>query len=452
MNYVLQNPPNPEPEPEPEEPDHDHDHDHDHETETETESDSEQENLVLQSPFLKKQIITYMGNKRKLLSHILQTIKHAHKHNNNHPIDFADPFSGSGIVSRLALQSNLTNNIYSNDNALYAHIANKCHLQTPNNQDMKLIQSLITQANSIADEHQNLDKLPTHITPFISKHWAPRDDTHILEGERCYFTQKNAKRIDSILHFIHSSNNVPHRLKHYLLAPLITECSIHNNTNGQFAAFYKDEEGKGKFGGKKELDIPRITQPITLHMPLFHNTTNTTNNKHPTIIHTSNLDAITWAQKLRATHNSHPLTLTYIDPPYNKHPYNIYYFLLDIIAHGKTETDIPNTYRGQPKTWTKSPFNSTVHAKQALKTLIETTPSKFIALSYYDAGIIPIHEIDSMLSTIGKTQKFPLQHDTYNRLHGIGNYKRDTNKQHKREKTQIKPAKEFLWITEKFNP
>ena len=37
----------------------------------------------------------------------------------------------------------------------------------------------------------------------------------------------------------------------------------------------------------------------------------------------------------------------FYDPPYNKHPYNIYY-LLDIISNWNTN-EIPDTYRGQPK-------------------------------------------------------------------------------------------------------
>ena len=36
-----------------------------------------------------------------------------------------------------------------------------------------------------------------------------------------------------------------------LLGPLLVQCSIHNNTNGQFSAYYKNEEKtKGMYGGK----------------------------------------------------------------------------------------------------------------------------------------------------------------------------------------------------------
>lgn len=69
-------------------------------------------------------LITYMGNKRKLLPHIQQIIQYVYDDISNGPISFADPFSGSGAVAQLAFTSNLTSHIISNDIALYSHITN----------------------------------------------------------------------------------------------------------------------------------------------------------------------------------------------------------------------------------------------------------------------------------------------------------------------------------------
>ena len=44
------------------------------------------------------------------------------------------------------------------------------------------------------------------------------------------------------MHFI--SEKVPEELRCYLLAPLLIQCSIHNNTSGQFSAYYKDKSKK----------------------------------------------------------------------------------------------------------------------------------------------------------------------------------------------------------------
>ena len=66
-------------------------------------------------------------------------------------------------------------------------------------------------------------------------------------------------------------------------------------------------------------------------------------------------------------------------PPYNKHPYNIYYFLLDIINNWDTDIEIPETYRGQPKNWKKSPYCSFVKAKKSFEDLIKKYSFKNIS-------------------------------------------------------------------------
>lgn len=77
-----------------------------------------------ESPSLPPALITYMGNKRKLLPHIQQIIQYVYDDISQGSISFADPFSGSGAVSQLAFNSNLTSHIISNDIALYSHITN----------------------------------------------------------------------------------------------------------------------------------------------------------------------------------------------------------------------------------------------------------------------------------------------------------------------------------------
>ena len=368
------------------------------------------------------QLLTYMGNKRKILPYIHQIIQHVAQELNR-PISFADPFSGSGVVSRMAIAATECNHIYANDNALYAHICNLCYLKPPTDEHtMQQIRLLVDHANALPDP-------PIH-EQWIARHWAPADDDNIIDGERCYFTRENALRIDAIRNFI-DSEHVPIPLKPYLLAPLLIQSSIHNNTNGQFAAFYKNEQGIGAFGGKKAVDTKRITQRIILPYPVW--TTVATKNILTSI---TCKDATEWANDIQTT-----IDLVYMDPPYNKHPYNIYYFLLDIIAKWDKSIDIPNTYRGQPKNWIRSQFNSSVDAHKAFNTMINNIQARFVALSYYDAGILSIDEIDTILNQYGDVQRFPIDHSSvYGKLHGIGSYKRTTNKE---------TAKEYIWILKK---
>jgi len=391
---------------------------------------------TIHGDFLKHQLITYMGNKRKLLPHIYDVISHVqqqiHKNTGRDTISFADPFSGSGVVARLALASKHVSHIVANDIAHYAHICNLCYLRTPSDTDRERIHTLIDQANALPD--------PTEQEQWFTTHWAPANDNHILHGERCYFTRENALRIDAIRNFI-DSDTVPNHLKPYLLAPLLVQASIHNNTNGQFAAFYKDEDGIGAFGGKKAVDFKRITERIVIPYPVesgcvadtcFYDNDNTT-------VELTRKDALQWASDM--AENDEIIDLLYLDPPYNKHPYSIYYFLLDIIARWDKTIVIPDSYRGQPKTWIRSPFNSSVDAASALRSMIADTPARFVALSYYDAGILSVQEIDILMAEYGDVERHPIQHNVYKRLHGLGTYKRT-------EKEESE-AKEYLWVLRK---
>jgi len=221
-------------------------------------------------------------------------------------------------------------------------------------------------------------------------------------------------------------NKTPKTIKNYLLASLLIEASIHNNTNGQFSAFYK-KDGIGAFGGKTGTDIKRITQPIMLKLPIF--------SENKCVVNISQMDTNEWVKTLPE------VDVIYYDPPYNKHPYSIYYFMLDIINNWNIEIKIPDTYRGQPKNWLKSKYNSFSNAEEVFADLIKNTKAKYIILSYNNGGIIPLENLDKILQKYGTLKKIPVIHKTYNKLKGIANYKRKT------EKIKIK---EFLWLLKKF--
>ena len=142
-------------------------------------------------------------------------------------ISIAEGFSGSGIVSRLFKTKAHT--IYVNDIAGYSETLNKCYLANISDVEKKRINILINQMNVLVDREK-----PVDYTPWISKHWSPEDDENIKIDERVYFTETNGKRIDKYRHLL---NQLPPSLQP--LAPLLIKCSMHNNTNGQFSAFYK---------------------------------------------------------------------------------------------------------------------------------------------------------------------------------------------------------------------
>jgi adenine-specific DNA-methyltransferase len=362
--------------------------------------------------YLTKQIITYMGNKRKIIQHIEKILLDIKKNLAKEKLISADGFSGSGIVSRLfKLHSS---ELYVNDIAGYSETINLSFLSNVSEKFTKEIQHYIDMANIYVDSISE-----NSIPKYISKYWSPKEK-NIKNNDRAYFTKENGERIDKYRYFI---DNIEPKYKHYLLASLLVQCSIHNNTGGHFASFYK-KNGIGYFGGKNSNDLHRITNPIYLKMPVLVNNDCKTN--------ISKKDTNQW---LREIPN---VDVVYYDPPYNKHPYNIYYFLLDIINDWDIHTEIPDTLRGQPKKWEKSPYNSSQHAEKAFENLIINTKAKYIIVSYHNDGIISPEKMAEILGKKGIVELIELEHKTYNRLKGMAEYKR------KQDKIKIK---EFLWVT-----
>jgi len=366
--------------------------------------------------YLKSQIITYMGNKRKLIVPIQNALDIVKGELKQDYLTLGDGFSGSGVVSRLMKEN--AKALYVNDIAKYSHSLSHCYLADLSASDLETVEKLIKRANEFAD----LEDKSVHTTPWIQLHWAPANDSNIGQSERAFFTRENAVRLDRYRHFI--KTQVPQTYRPFLLAPLLVQASIHNNTNGHFASFYK-MGAKGHFGGKKEIDLHRIMAPIRLELPVFsHNKCS---------VEASCMDTNEWIAKVPS------LDLVYYDPPYNKHPYSAYYFLLGIINDLDVSASIPDTTRGQPSNWQRSDYNSTRKAKEGFAALIASTKAKYILVSYNSGGIISLEDMECILCKKGSIRRMDIDHKTYNRMKGIASYKR------KKEDVKIK---EYLWLVD----
>ncbi len=366
--------------------------------------------------YLRSQIITYMGNKRKLMAPLQEAIAIVKSELKQEYLTLGDGFSGSGVVSRLMKEN--AKALYVNDMAKYSCTLSECYLANPSATDLETVAKLIEEANRFADSKDN----SIEVTPWIQLHWAPADDSNISQSERAFFTHNNGVRLDRYRHFI--KTQVPRACRPFLLAPLLVQASIHNNTNGHFASFYKMGD-KGHFGGKKEIDLHRIMASIGVELPVF------SQNLCP--VEVSCMDTNEWIAKVPS------LDLVYYDPPYNKHPYSAYYFLLGIINDLDVSASIPDTTRGQPKDWQRSDYNSTRKAKEGFAALIKNTKAKYILVSYNSAGIISLEDMERILCKKGTIRRMNIEHKTYNRMKGIANYKR------KKEDVKIK---EYLWLVD----
>lgn len=343
--------------------------------------------IIENSDYLSKQIITYLGNKRSLLSQIENEIIKIKKELSKEKVVSLDLFSGSGIVARLFKSHSSL--VIANDLENYSMTINQCYLSNKSDFD---VQKFNVYKEWLTNELHKPDK----ITGIISKYYAPIDDDNIKEGERCFYTSYNAQRIDKIRTLI---DQVDEKYKRFFLAPLIYQASVHTNTSGVFKGFYKDSDtGKGKFGGNGENALSRILKPINVLKPIFSN--------YESEFDVYKTDANFLVQKLKN------IDITYIDPPYNQHPYGSNYFMLNIINDYEIPTKI-STVSGIPIDWNRSQYNKKSHAYESLEQLIYSLDSKFVILSYNSEGIISFNQVRDLLKKFGRVSFRQIKYNTF---------------------------------------
>ena len=137
--------------------------------------------------YLTEQIITYIGNKRSLLDFIGEAIEKIQKDSKKQKLNIVDIFSGSGIVARYLKKYSDT--LITNDLEDYSYTINKCYLANKSEIDLD---ELISYYNLL------LERISENISDgFISEMYAPNNTDDIKNGERVFFTKRNANYIDT---------------------------------------------------------------------------------------------------------------------------------------------------------------------------------------------------------------------------------------------------------------
>jgi len=358
--------------------------------------------------FLTGQLITYIGNKRKLLNFIGGVLRLIQKDLNKDKLDILDGFSGSGVVARYFKK--YSKKLYVNDLELYSEIINKCYLSNQPEIDLKILQENIDWLNSI--------KLKSRKKGIIAKLYSPKNDKQIEIGERVFYTNTNARIIDNIRAAI---DKFPTAERHLYLAPLLSEASIHANTSGVFKGFYKNSEtSKGQFGGNAKNCLQRITKEIELPVPILSD---------------FNCECQIFKKDTnQLVKEISEIDVAYFDPPYNQHPYGSNYFMLNVIADNKKPKEISNV-SGIPKNWNKSSYNSKKSIHECFENLIAATNSKYIVVSYSSEGFLNKKEVEQLLKKYGS---FKIVEKNYNAFRGSRNL-------HNRNKS----VKEYLFVLKK---
>lgn len=315
--------------------------------------------------YLTSQLLTYIGNKRKLLDFIETAVIEAKQSIGQERVTILDAFSGSGVVSRMLKKH--SKKLIANDLELYCQIINECYLANKSEVDMREIEDAIRFLNDTAG-------IAGASNGIIRKLYSPADDQNIQDGERAFYTNKNADIIDYMRQAIMQFK--PHVQK-FCLAPLFHEASVHANTSGVFKGFYKNKEGIGQFGGSAKNCLDRITKDIELDVPILSNF------ECEWEVHKK--DANQLVKEVEAD-------IAYFDPPYNQHPYGSNYFMLNVIAEYVEPTETSKV-SGIPVDWNKSAYNKRGEVINAFEHLIKETQSKFILISYNNEGFASVQDL-----------------------------------------------------------
>jgi adenine-specific DNA-methyltransferase len=210
---------------------------------------------------------------------------------------------------------------------------------------------------------------------FIYNNYAPTKTSH-LEIPRMYFTDDNAKRIDTIRITIENwkNNNLINENEYYiLLATLIESVGFFSNILGVYGAFKKNWD-------KRALKTFKL-KPISI----------IESNKKHFVFNKSSLELL----------DKFNYDIIYLDPPYNHRQYAPNYHLLETIA--KYDNPIIKGVSGMRDYQNqKSTFCNKVTALRDLENICQSKNYKYILLSYNNEGIMPQNDIINIMSKYGK--------------------------------------------------
>ena len=365
------------------------------------------EPLAEEPAFLTEQLITYIGNKRSLLSFIGIGLDRARSLLGLEEIVLLDLFAGSGVVSRYAKR--IARHLIANDLELYSAIVNRCYLANRDEVDFPALEFALKSV----EERQAADPAPG----FLTRLYAPTDEARPRPTDRVFYTRRNATFLDSACRALSS---VPPHQRNLLLGPLLSAASMHANTSGVFKGFYKDGNGTGKFGGSAGDALTRILRPIEWRLPVL----SIFNRSHE--VHHG--DANTLVKTVDR------VDVAYFDPPYNQHPYGSNYFMLNLIADYSEPTEISRV-SGIPSNWHRSDYNRRAHSERTLFDAVARCPADIVLISYSSEGFIPLDAFHRHLRTLGSLEVLDT---TYNTFRGCRNL-------HARDHQ----LKEFLFLLDK---
>ena len=343
---------------------------------------------VAENPdYLTRQLITYIGNKRALLSQIGDAVHRVKQRLGKDRLRVLDAFSGSGVVSRfMKAHASL---LISNDIEDYTAVINRCYLRNRSTVDFDRIGWIVADLNDRVD-------CATFPKGFIEELYAPEDEGNITAHDRVFYTISNARRLDNYRRLI---DDTPADMRDMLLASLLNKGSVHANNAGVFKGFYKNRHtGVGQYGGTSSDALRRIKGKIALETPIL--------SRFECECQVFQEDANKLAEQVS------DLDLAYIDPPYNQHPYGSNYFMLNLLLHYRRPENISRV-SGIPANWQRSGYNVKAKSLPLLQQLLTTLDARYLLVSFNNEGFIKPEAMRAMLGQIGSVEVMETGYNTY---------------------------------------
>lgn len=294
----------------------------------------------------------YLGNKTRMLENINSVILD----NNITEGIFCDLFAGSGSVGDYFKERF---QIISNDFLHSLSIVNKAKLE---NKDIPAFKDFIKKYGVDPFTYFNNKNYISDSQFFITNNYSPK-------GNRQFFTEKNAIKIDGIrieIEKLYKDFIIDLKERNFLIASLIESVMGVSNTTGTYEAYLKNWDNRAL----KEFEL----QPLTIRKvsKIFNNTI-------------YNKDSNELLRKIAGD-------VLYIDPPYTVTDYNSAYHVLESIS--KYDYPTIGGITGRRKEITKK--SKYTKKKQALinfEDLFRQANFNHVLVSYSTQGLVSVDEL-----------------------------------------------------------
>jgi adenine-specific DNA-methyltransferase len=295
--------------------------------------------------------MNYIGSKLKLSGFIEASVRETVGELSG--MSFCDLFAGTGIVGRRFKP--LCAKVIANDIEHYSYVLNRNYIgNTTPFEEAEMLAAL----NALEG-----------VEGFIYQHYALGG-----HGERQYFSDANARKIDAIRQTIErwkAEGTIDEDRYYFLLASLIESADRVANTASVYGAYLKTL--------KRSAQKPLLLPPATFA---------SAGERHEVYRE----DANTLIGRIKGD-------ILYLDPPYNQRQYGANYHLLNTIA-------LYDSFEPKGKTglreYARSDYCKKARVLKRFEALIAEADFSYIFLSYNNEGLMDSDEVEEVMRRYGR--------------------------------------------------